>query len=247
MFAFAAMLSLGLPWRDWSLALRSPPLSWSRRDTCDLTQCQPRPRPHQREAWMSHTQRSTPAQNPHIHTSLGVSTATSTVRGKSQFPVLIIMRQFIYYPVPSYLNLDGWMHCIRVVWLCEPCHLMALFKTHTRMATAVCFCLSISALYFIRKFFYFFWSMRLNLWSIEVKLFHDGWNIQPLTSNKKWCAINYGQQTRSDTSQGFEKTYNPVHRHKTWSGGRAILHRVLYSDCLLPSSPGNTLARSNEF
>ena len=116
MFAFAAMLSLGLPWRDWSLALHSPPLSLSRsrRDTCDLTQCQPRPRPHQREAWMSHTQRSTPAQNPHIHTSLGVSTATSTVRGKSQFPVLIIMRQFIYYPVPSYLNLDGWMHCIRV-------------------------------------------------------------------------------------------------------------------------------------
>ena len=101
--------------------------------------------------------------NLHIHTSewrgFGARTEESEPQvpfrswGKTLwlFPVLIIMGQFIYYPVPSYLNLDGdgWMHWRNIDccnWLCETCPGLIMIFKRIPPATTDTFCLSILAL-----------------------------------------------------------------------------------------------------
>ena len=153
MSAFAAMLSLGLPWRDWSLALASVAVSVQVWHLWPDAVSAPAPPTSERSMNEPHTKIQT--HNPHIHTSWREHSHKYR-SGQIQVPSLNY-NETIYLLPCSFLSKFRRMNALhKGELIVRTVSFNSLFKTHTIMATAVCFCLSISALYFIRKFFNFF-------------------------------------------------------------------------------------------
>ena len=123
MSAFAAMLSLGLPWRDWSLALASVSVSVQVWHLWPDAVSAPAPPTSERSMNEPHTKIQ--AHNPHIHTSWREHSHKYR-SGQIQVPSLNY-NETIYLLPCSFLFKFRWMDALHksINWLCEPCHLIA--------------------------------------------------------------------------------------------------------------------------